>query len=188
MNKRTQIDFSKHELLITKQEGLLIHHLKKPDTMMDNIKFINTNGILAVTGDYGNWMFCREFHPSSDSHVSDGYWKEKLQILSSQEPNEFDEEETKKEIQELLKNEEEGNEELSEEEKEYLEGCLEKVEYGQFDYEWYAHRENCGRFFDHEYVPHSMKTKFWLTAVFDGFEEICERMKKEQLVQQTINA
>ena len=40
--------------------------------------------LCVVTGDVGNWMFCREFHPSSKGHVSDYYWVEKLQMSSSQ--------------------------------------------------------------------------------------------------------
>ncbi len=71
MKKRTNLDFTKHELLITNQEGLLIHHLKVPNTVIYNVKFINTNGVMVVTGDLGHWIFCREFHPAPDEFVSD---------------------------------------------------------------------------------------------------------------------
>lgn len=176
--KRTGIEFEEHELIITEEDGLLVHYLKKPDTIYDNIKFINTNGILAVTGDYSNWIFCREFHPGADGGVSDYYWIEKLRIASCQEPEKFDSDETQKEIEKMLLEEED----LTPEEKEYLEECLSRVD-DQFDYEHYAHRENCGRFQDHEYVPHCKKIKNQLLVVFDGFDEICRRMKEEKIKQ-----
>lgn len=175
--KRTGIEFEEHELIVTRQDGLLVHYLKKPNTIYDNIKFINTNGILAVTGDYSNWMFCREFHPSPNGHVSDYYWIEKLRIASCQEPEKFDSKETETEIKKLLAEEED----LDDEEKEYLEECLSRVD-DEFDYEHYAHRENCGRFQDHENVPYCKKIKRQLMVVFDGFEEICRRMKEEEIV------
>jgi hypothetical protein len=72
VGSRTNFDFSEHELIITKSDGLLVHTLKHKDyNKMYRFDFINTNGIMAVTGDYGNWMFCREFHPSPDGGVSD---------------------------------------------------------------------------------------------------------------------
>lgn len=173
--KRTGIDFSKHELFATQQDGLLVHHLKKPDTNCDNVKFINTHGIMAVTGDYGNWIFCREFHPSATGAVSDGYWKEKLTNSSSQEPNEFDEEGTVAEVESLLEEEED----LTDEELEYLNECVSESASGELDYTYHAHRNNVGRFSDHEYVPLVMKTKHWLLVVFDAFDEICRRIKLE---------
>ena len=46
---RTKIDFSKHELLVKESNDLTVHYLKIPNTRTDSIKYINTNGILAVT-------------------------------------------------------------------------------------------------------------------------------------------
>lgn len=176
--KRSGIDFINHEIQVVKKNNLNIWHLKKPDTYWESIKFINVDGIMSVTGDYGNWIFCREFHPSSDGGVSDSYWKEKLKNASTQEPNEFDVEGTIEDIKTLL-----AEEDLDEEEIEYLNECIDKAQEGQFDYEYFAHRENCGMFSDHEYVPHRMKTKPWLNAVFDGFDEICRRIKNNELKQ-----
>lgn len=178
--KRTEIEFEKHELIVTQQEGFVIHYLKKPDTNCDSIRFINTQGILAVNGDYGNWIFCREFHPSSNGGVSDGYWKEKLTISSTQDPDEFDGQGTIKEIETELKEQED----LTEEEKDYLNECMSKAQEGKFDYEYFAHRENVGRYQSHEYVPLRMKTKYWLLAVFDGFDEICRRMQENENVKE----
>ena len=70
--KRTEVDFSKHVVEITKQEGLFVCYIRVPGTITNSVKFINTNDIMAVTGDFGNWIFCREFHPSATGGVSDG--------------------------------------------------------------------------------------------------------------------
>jgi len=173
--KRTEIDFSEHELIITEQEGLLIHHLKKPNTVIDNIKYINTNGILAVTGDYSNWIFCREFHPTPDGYCSDGYWKEKLKINSCQEPSEYDSEETQKEIEEML-NDPDRN--WSEEDKEYLEELLRNVD-DELNYTHKAYREQ-PEDWDYESIPFVKTIKPQFLFILDGFEEICRRLKEQK--------
>ncbi len=175
--KRTELEFENHVLTVTEQDNLTVYHLKKPDTVCDNIKYINTNGILAVTGDYSNWIFCREFHPSSDGVVSEGYWREKLQISSCQQPSKYDPERTEEEIRELLKEEEEP---LSEDDKEYLNELLSRID-DELDYTWYAYRgmPNKGRF-DYENIPFCKTVSYHFLAVLDGFDEICRRMKEEE--------
>ena len=179
MKNRTGIDFSKHEVLITRQEGLLIHHLKKPDTVINNIKFINTNGILAVTGDFGNWIFCREFHPTADGGVSDYYWLEKLHILSSQKGEEYSSEETEKElkrgIRSGLRDYGYKGDELKQA-KEFYKECITHVD-EEWDYIAFAHGYDKPDFIDHEQIPMVEITKQWLRIIFDGFDEICNRMK-----------
>jgi hypothetical protein len=188
--KRTGLDFSEHKLIITKTDEVLIHYLKKPNTTWDSIKFINTNGIMAVTGDYGNWIFCREFHPSADGYVSDGYWHEKLQISSTQDATEFDGEATRealiqkiKEYKEEKIEELEDGEEIEEDEEdeilEYYKGCLERCDEILFDYEIFAYREQPNRL-DYDDVILIKDYKPWLKCIFDGFEEICRRMKEEE--------
>lgn len=176
--KRTDIDFEKHEILITKTDEVLIHHLKKPNTLHNSIKYINCGGILAVTGDYGNWIFCREFHPSADGYVSDGYWYEKLRILSTQDGEEFDGEATKKALQERLNEyKEDYGEDAREEVIEYYEECMNKCDEHELDYTHFAYREQ-PRGMDYEDVILEKDYKFWLKAVFDGFDEICRRLKE----------
>jgi hypothetical protein len=180
--KRTGIDFSKHEVRITESDGLLIHYIKKPGTINDSIKYINTNGIMAVTGDYGNWIFCREFHPSKEGGVSDGYWEEKLCIASTQEPKEFDPEATEKELKRLLSKglKEYGyTGDMLKKMQEYCRECLRYVGEDQWSYKKVAYDE-CPS--DYEAVVYIKKTKYWLLAVFDGFDEICRRMKENELV------
>ncbi len=76
MDKRTDVDFSNHVLEIVEYDGILIYNLLCPSK---NIIFTNANGVLTVTGDYGNWLFSTEFHPASFSKVDDNYWNEYLQ-------------------------------------------------------------------------------------------------------------
>lgn len=176
--KRTDIDFSKHELIIKKNEDILIHYLKKPNTGIDSIKYINTSSIMAVTGDYGNWIFCREFHPSKEGYVSDGYWLEKLSIASSQEGEEFNSEDTRKEIEEGLKVklEEYGYEgEELQQARDYYNELLRYVDLSESEYTSFAYNNQPG-FMDSEEVPHCKTTKSWLEVVFDGFNEICNRL------------
>jgi hypothetical protein len=177
--KRTGVEFDKHELIITKQEGLLIHYLKKPDTLCKAIKFINIEGALVVMGDYGHWMFCREFWPSEEGSVSDGYWLEKCDM----EGQEYDSDVTAAELQAGIDGglAEYGYEgERLEEAIKFYKDCL-----GYSDTEWeytaYAHGSNKPGFIDHEDVPLCKRTKQWLRIVFDGFDEICRRMKEETL-------
>lgn len=180
--KRTGIDFSKHEVHVTEANGLLVHYIKKPGTICDSIKYINTNGILAVTGDYGNWIFCREFHPDPKGGVSDGYWKEKLCIASTQEPSEFDPEATKKELKHQLSRglKEYGyTGDMLKRMQEYCRECLRHVDCDHWEYKKVAYDE-CPS--DYEAVVYIKKTKYWLLAVYDGFDEICRRMKENELV------
>lgn len=176
--KRTDIDFSKHEVLVTKENGLLVHYIKKPNTVVDSVKFINTNYILAVTGDYGNWIFCREFHPSADNYVSDSYWIEKLKISSTQVPGKYDSTKTEEEIRKLLAEDDIDEDKLTNEEKEYLNDLLLCVD-DEFEYTYSAYRNNVGKFSDYERVPYTKTLDYGLLAVFDAFDEICRRMKEE---------
>jgi hypothetical protein len=100
--RRTTIDFSKHEFIKTENELVSIYHLKIPNTITNNVKIICTQGITAVTGDFGNWIFCREFHPHKENYCSEGYFNEKLHIASEQTSSKFDSDETQKEIEEYL--------------------------------------------------------------------------------------
>jgi hypothetical protein len=100
--KRTEVDWEKHVLTVVPGETL-IHRLTIPHTISQSVTFINTEGIMAVTGDYGNWIFCREFHPSPEGYVSDIYWLQKLRNSSCQDPYDFDSNEVKRQIEELKK-------------------------------------------------------------------------------------
>lgn len=175
MKKRTDIDFSQHEVLVTELEGLKIHHLKKPDTILYNIKYINCGGVLTVTGDFGNWVFCREFHPSADGCVYSDYWDEKLEIGSEQKSHKYDPEETLKRIETFKSNfEYDFGRPMNEDELEWVE----RLEYNagdEHEYVYWAYRET-PRSLDFEDIPYGTKRHFWLDAVYDGFDEMCSRL------------
>jgi len=146
---------------------------------MNYIQFMNTNENLIVTGDYGNWIFCRPFIPSSDGFVSDCYWLEKLKISSSQELSKYDPEETEKSIQKLL------DSELEEygyegEELENLKSELSHLLYyvdDEIEYNYNAYRDSS---LDYEQIPYETKLNYWLLIIFDAFDEICNRIKNEK--------
>lgn len=184
LGRRTEFDFSEHELIVNNSGDLLVHTLKhKEYNRMYRFDFINTNGIMVVTGDYGNWMFCREFHPSADGMVSDYYWCEKIKISSTQEPFEFDNDATEKLILEGINGGLEtdgftgdGLETMIEY---YEDILLYNVNESGERYMINAY-DNMPSFCDGESIPHITKIKYWLLCVFDAFEEICRRLKEEE--------
>jgi hypothetical protein len=160
---------------------------------MDMINFINVDGILAVTGDYGNWIFCREFIPAEKNSVSDGYWLEKLRISSSQQPSSYDSKETAKELHNRIKelndewketeeeyeNDQHNSKYLSlktkhEETLEYFNDCLNTVD-DELDYTYQAYR-NMPNYYDYEFPVFEKSLNVWLLIIFDGFDEICNRL------------
>ena len=178
MKTRQNVDFSKHDLIVKKEKGFSTYQLKKPGTIIFNIKFINNNGVMLVIGDVGNWVFCREFAPSIGGFVSDDYWLEKLTINSVQEGSEFNSEETEKEILQGI------NGELKEigyegdklhEVVEYYSNLLDYVECSEWEYTAYAYN-NFPSFLCAEDVPFVKVIKNRLQIVFDAFEEICNRL------------
>jgi len=183
MKKRTRLDFSQHELKITETPEIIVHYLKKPNTIIDSIKFINTNGILAVTGDYGNWIFCRSFVPSATGEgVSDGYWCQKLRIASTQKDSNFDKGATDIEIKERLKELKENKDHYDdikyEELKDYYESLIE-LESGEGRYMIEAY-DNLPFNFDSDDIPCVYQIDYSLLVIFDAFEEICKRLKNKE--------
>lgn len=181
MSKRTDIDFSKHRLKITELDGVLIHEFKRPETRNCMLVFINVCGVMTVTGDFGNWVFCREFHPSADSDgVSGGYWDEKLQISSFQQSHIYDSDETLKRISQFKEDFDDWyGREMNEEEIEWIESLESNVE-DEHEYVYLAYREK-PKDIEYESVPFGKKRHFWLDAVYDGFDAICELLKKQEI-------
>lgn len=175
-DRRTKVDFSKHVLTpIVSVEGVpLTFRFADPNTNCYAITFINSCGILAVTGDCGNWIFCREFHPSKDGGVSDGYWCEKLRIASTQKPADYSPDKTRQEINEML-----SEEDIDNEDKEYLTSLLDYVDECEERYLVFAH-DNLPGDRDHEYVPFCKELNPMLAVVFDAFDEICRRQSPEE--------
>lgn len=177
--KRTNVDFSKHELKVTELDGVLIHEFKQPNTTVCKLVFINTHGVMTVTGDFGNWVFCREFHPSADNSVSDFYFDEKLIINSSQKAYEYDPKQTSKNIKAFKETfSYYFGRRMNDEEVEWVEELEENV-WDEFDYTYLIHRKRPTDV-DFEDCPLSEKRHRWLDAVYDGFDAICEVLRKEE--------
>lgn len=185
--KRTNWDFSKHKHrveIFKNEEGreIQIDHFQDGNSRIGYIQFINTDEIMSVTGDFGNWIFCRPFVPSSEAYVSDIYWCEKLSIASTQKYKSFDTELTDKALnEELSKIDEEfdpDDEKGKEEYREYLEGCIRYSEY-EPEYITYAYQEHPD-WMDSESVIFCEKISVRLEIIFDAFDEICRRLELKE--------
>jgi hypothetical protein len=188
MNRTKYIDcdFSEHKFYIHKTDDISVYHLKKDNTYWESIKYINTNGILAVTGDYGNWIFCREFHPGANEGASGHYWVEKLHISSNQCGMEFDSEATKNIIKQRISDLEDGeNDDYSDEIKAelieyYNDECLDYVDCSDHEYTSHAYMNHPYRM-DTEDVPYCQDIKPWLKIILEGFNEMCRRIENNDV-------
>lgn len=172
-NKRTDINFSNHILSIINNSNVIIYEFKKPGTNVDSVVFINSCGVLTVTGDFGNWVFNREFHPSIKNKVSAGYWDEKLQIASVQRAKEYDAETTLDNIISFKKSFKENyDRKMNSEEKEWVKELINNVEYKEA-YIYLAYK-NLPNTIDFESIPFGKKRHFWLEVIYDAFDKICD--------------
>ena len=187
MKNRTGIDFSQHEHRIeifkSDENEIRIDHFQVGNSNTKYIQFINTDRVLTVSGDYGNWVFCRPFVPGECGDVSDMYWIEKLKILSSQEPGKFSSEDTAEEIKLLIASglEDYGYEgEELESIKEWYTDLLSYVD-DEHEYIFYAYRSyDRPHNIDNESVPFCKELNNWLNIIFDAFDEICKRIREEK--------
>lgn len=180
MEKYTQVDFKDHKLITSFSDDFKMWKLKKPNTITQSIAFINTHGILLVTGDYGDFTFCREFHPTSNGFVEPAYWCEKYRISTQQKSHEYSVEKTRKMLQEGIEYE---LEEYGYDEnelnimKKYYHQLLSVVELSEWEYISYAYDQYIPTFITAEDVPFCKEIRHCLLIVFDAFNEICQRLK-----------
>lgn len=187
MKKRTNWDFSEysHRVEIFKSESgkeIRVDHLQKDSSRIGYVKFVNDSEGLSVFGDFGNWVFCRPFHPSADGFVSEMYWIEKLNMHSCQDPYDYDCDSTREDIEDLVSFELEENGfkgEKLEQAKSYLNDLLDYVD-DPIEYKYHAFRYSMPSFFDCEDIPFVQKYKPQLEIVFDAFEHICFIIKNNQ--------
>jgi len=184
--RRTGIDFSKHahrvEIFTNGDKSIQVDHFQVGDSSMNYFQFINTDRVLTVTGDFGNWVFCRPFIPSADGRVSDHYWLEKLKISSSQVPSKYDGDETAKEIKKLIKAGLKDYGYTGIELKGMKEWYSELLKYTDDEYEYiYQAYRAYGRpkNIDNEGIPFCKELNCWLNIIFDAFDEICQRLKAQ---------
>lgn len=185
--KRTDVDFSKHILSETHYTNPITGHnldvweLKMPNTMWYRVIFINSCNTLTIDGDYGRFSFCREFHPSSDGGVSDGYWFEKMRHDNCLTYNEYDGEATRKELEALI----DGG--LADEWG-WEGGALEKgvrdleelLYYVDDEVEYKYHAFRGGLDIDYEDIPYCKEKNVQLDIYFDAFDYICQKMKEDE--------
>ncbi len=181
-------DFSKHthKVEIFKSEDgneIRVDHFREGDKNMGYVKFVNDSRGLSVFGDFGNWIFCRPFHPSADGHVDYMYWNEKLKISSSQNHAVYDAEETEKELKEKIAV---GLEEYGYEGQqlriiqEYYTSLLAYAD-DEIEYTYQVCRSgNKPHFLEYEQIPFCKKGSVQLEIVFQAFDEICKRIKEKE--------
>jgi len=183
MEKRTSWDFSEytHRVEVFKSEEgneIRVDHLQNGDSSVGYVKFVNDSRGLSVFGDFGNWIFCRPFHPSPDGFVSFGYWNEKLKTYSCQDHAKYDSDRTLEEIKDLING---GLEEIGLTGDELEKGveslkCLSEYVDDEIEYLYHAYRGFPNNL-DYEYIPYVKTASYRLLVVFDAFDEICKRLK-----------
>ena len=185
MKTRRNYDFSKHTHRVeifksSKGNEIRVDHFQEAEKRCGYIKFVNDEQGLSVFGDFGNWIFCRPFIPSSKGFVSDGYWNEKLKLYSEQYHAKYDSEETAKEIEELINH---GLEEYGYEgdkllkAKEWFKSLLRHID-EEIDYSYHAYMDySKPDFIEYEMIPFEKKGSPRLEIIFDAFDEICNRLR-----------
>jgi hypothetical protein len=177
---RTNKDFSKHQLTIEKDALCKVYSFKNPDSIIYSIKLILVSGKTLITGDLGNWVFCREFEPSdSDERVSDGYWCEKLKTNSIQSYDSFSENKTKEAIEERIKDVESYHGIHNKEEAvEYYRECARAIDIGCSEDVYLSQcYDHAPPFVDYDDIIIERETHIQLLIIFDAFEEMCRRIK-----------
>ncbi|SED11956.1 hypothetical protein SAMN04489761_4332 [Tenacibaculum sp. MAR_2009_124] len=182
--KRTNWDFSKHihttEIFKSNNNQIRVDEFKQSGTINGYIRFVNDTCGLSVFGDFGNWIFCRQFHPSAESYVCDHYWCEKLTIGSSQEISKYDSDATEKELKEMIESglEEYGyQDDILKEGKDWFKKLLSYTD-DELEYTYEAFRGSNPTSIDYENIPYVKDTKVRLKIIFDAFDEMCRRMKQ----------
>lgn len=186
MESRTNIDFSKHEVTVIKHDGILIHHFKRPETTDHMLTFINACGVMTVTGDFGNWVFSREFHPTANNesdvdeyYVDDCYWDEQLMTASNQDYEIYDAKTALKEIKEFKENFHKiYKREMDWDEQDWIESLERNVD-DEISYRQILYFEKPSTI-DSELIPYGKYRHYWLEAIYDGFDALCEALRKKE--------
>lgn len=148
------------------------HSLKIPGRGNFNaVVLTNVAGVCVVTGDYGNWVFCRQFVPSSGGSASPSYMDEKLRIASKQVTHSFDEESLLENAKLALKEELE-NGETNARRVELFQQVIDSQPGSEQDYfELLKDFSDV----DHECYPSYKSRDVWLDIIYSAFDEMCRR-------------
>ena len=179
--KRTTIDFSKHEYIKREDKYTKIYELKLPDTITHRVVFINSMNRLTVTGDFGNWVFCRQFLPNAKGSSCHEYWAEKARINSVQDPYIFDinalNEEIEYQMNALRGDEDFIDDDDYEEEMNFWKGMLDIDD--EYELISYIYSNEVG--VEAECLPTGKKLHPWFEVILDAFDEMCKRERDVQI-------
>lgn len=154
-----------------------------PETNNLAIKIINIEGLCVITGDLGNWIFDRCFHPIAGESVNVPYWLKKLRQNSTQQPCDFDTKETIRQIDEKVKEIEETEHRLQLDKLLYYNDC--KME-SDNEVTYMAAAINIPECMNNEDIVVGKILNPQLACIFDAFNEMCNRMKPEILTGKTL--
>ena len=184
------MNWDKHELIVKKDTYTKIWELKLPDSdVLHRLTFINSCGVMTVTGDFGNFVFCREFWPIPEGGVSEGYWLKKLKSKSCQNPRVFSARATEELldgfISELLDGE---HGDFSNEEDTLRDIVSDIQDINIDDNEDFVVNQIRDVLENYEFevddkIPFLIGYEYvdYLQTVFDGFNEICRRLREEDI-------
>ena len=186
--RRTDFNFDEHVHRVEEykcgNKTIRIDHFQVEYNNMFYIQFVNTDRFLTVSGDFGNWVFCRPFIPSPDGFVSDNYWLEKLKIGSQQSFERLDFDAIEEDIMEKLNGglEDYGYEgDELEQAKEWYNNLLGYLG-DEIGYKYHAFRDYAKPLFiDYDNIPLYKEMPERLNIIFDAFDEICNRLKNDML-------
>lgn len=168
-----KVDWSKHVVVKEQIDFCTIHTLWIPNSSFNMVRFINAGGICAVTGDFGNWIFCRQFIPHWGQYCDPSYWDEKLQIASQQKAHQYDPYKTDEAIKRRM-----NSSTCDPVERRYLNEVMEYVHENEMMYTIQAYN-NLPDGYDHDTMIIEKSRHHWLDVVYDAYNEIVKRITNE---------
>lgn len=179
VKRYTTIDWSKHILTVLQSDTTVIYTFADPETVIYKVVWIVGNGITAVTGDFGNWIFGAEFYPNiKQANVS--YMNGYLRHNSTQEISVWDDDEILESIEDFVNNFESSyGREMDEDELDWIES-LKNSSHDEIDYMFTAYRETPNNI-ETEDVPFSKKLNPYLNSIYDAFNQMCLLVNKNYL-------
>lgn len=159
--------FETHTLCKKELDEVTIYNFKRPNSIIFSVNVVTYKGTTSISGDLGNWIFAREFHPVKGEKISRSYYDEKLQMKSTQKTEEYSEKKATEEI-EYLKEEYSDNDEVLD----FLEE-LEELVYDKNELYNYSYMETppC---LDYEELPTGKVRIERLNLLYDAMDRMCD--------------
>lgn len=183
--KRIQYDvFDKHSLIISELKDSLykytVYDLSLGASSVSRVKFTVGGGHTLVTGDYGTYVFEREFHPHPKGSVSEDYWIGK--IPSNMNSMEYSSKVTMELISDLSKNISEYGYDEDKMGK-IVSALLEATNYVENEHDYYHHilyDSDLYSLLDAEDVPWGKDYNHRMDYIFDAFEKMCSILESRE--------